>query len=145
MPPVTCNPSFFESDGVRGPSKKNVKKSNVLLFVSTRPTDRRFFYDPLLYGSATNHDVLETSWSFSLEYMTCRNLCPSQDELKLCNEVLRKVPVVLRQPRHPRDARGSNHLVVVYLASRKTQKFSCSSIGCVELCFTRWFCFVRHW
>ena len=61
--PVTCKPSFFASDSVRGPSKHFVKRSAVLLFVSTRPTDKRFFSDPLLLGDATTLDLLWTSWS----------------------------------------------------------------------------------
>ena len=40
--PVTCSPSFLESDCVRGPSKNFVKRSAVLFFVSTRPTDGPF-------------------------------------------------------------------------------------------------------
>ena len=77
--PSVCNPEFLQSDSSRGPSEHFVKRSSVLFFVSTCPTD-----------SLTHDCMAKQRISMCMRLLVLvsgvydvLNLSPSQDELKV--------------------------------------------------------------
>ena len=71
VPPVTISPRFFGSDCVRGPSENFVKRSAVLFFGSTTPTER---HPSLIHGCMAKQRIAMclSPPGPSLEYVTCR-------------------------------------------------------------------------
>ena len=109
VPPKIRSPSFFASDCVRNPSRCFVKRSAVLIFVSTRLTDRRF---SRIHCCISRHRI-----SISLSPpgpLRCR-MCLAESES---------------------ITRRTENVVLQFLEEfGKSQKFSCASTGCVEVRF----------
>ena len=103
------SPSFLASDCVRNPSRCFVKRSSVLLFVSTRLTDRRF---PRIHFCIAKHR---------------NSMCLSPPGPLRCRVCLAESESISR--------RTENVFVKFLEEFCESQQFSCAGTGCVEICF----------